>query len=239
MLADTFYGDAERFSIETIAEKLAAAMRAHLEGRGDEAGREAEAVAPVDGDPPRPASGAADELAQLEDVAQRAWDVFAAWEGIWDGGNLRDLNDPRRRLRWALDQLPDRVRGALPLVEQMANAASDSLFADADLAEVERDMRTELLAVCTRIAQGLPVVGRWLVVRTDGSVSAGRRDASAYLWWIQRGDERRPVTIYISGSAMASANDYLPEDVAAAKNTNGRRCSHRSSASTTRPRRSA
>jgi hypothetical protein len=116
----------------------------------------------------------------------------------------------------------DRAGGALPLVEQMANSESDSFFADAALVEVERDMRAELLAVRTRIAQGLPVVPRWLVVRTEGSVSPGHRDATAYLWWIQRGGEERPVTIYISRSAMASDNDYLPEDVAAAKNTNGR-----------------
>jgi hypothetical protein len=83
-------------------------------------------------------------------------------------------------------------------------------------------MRAELLSVHTRITQGLPVVGRWLAVGTDGRVSAGRRDATAYLWWIQRGGERRPVTIYISGTAMASDNDYLPDEVAAAKNTSGR-----------------
>jgi hypothetical protein len=83
-------------------------------------------------------------------------------------------------------------------------------------------MRAELLSVHTRITQGLPVVGRWLAVGTDGRVSAGRRVATAYLWWIQRGGERRPVTIYISGTAMASDNDYLPDEVAAAKNTSGR-----------------
>ncbi len=222
MLGDIFYGDADRFSIETLAEKLAAAMRAHLEGRGEDAAREAEAVEPVEDEARRAPAGGDAELAQVKEVAQRAWDVFAAWEGIWDGGNIRDLNDPRRRLRWALDQLPGRTRSALPLIEQMANAKSDSFFADADLIEVERDMRAELLAVTTRIAQGLPVVGRWLVVGTDGRISAGRRDAIAYLWWIQRGDERRPLSIYISGTAMASENDYLPEEVAAAKTTEGR-----------------
>ncbi len=222
MLGDIFYGDADRFAVETIAEKLAAAMRAHLEGRGDEAGREADAVEPGGGAPPHAHAGAQAELVQVEEVAQRAWDVFAAWEGIWEGGNIRDLNDPRRRLRWTLDQLSGRVRSALPLVEQMANAASDEFFADADLAEIERDMRAELTSVRTRIAQGLPVVGRWLVVGSDGRISAGRRDATAYLWWIQRGEERRPVSVYISGTATASDNDYLPEEVAAAKDTQGR-----------------
>jgi hypothetical protein len=104
----------------------------------------------------------------------------------------------------------------------MANADSDEFFAGADLAEVERDMRAELLAVRTRIAQGLPVVGRWLVVGSDGEVSSQGRDATAYLWWLQRGEERKPVTVFISGTAMASSNDHLPEEVAAAKNTRGR-----------------
>jgi hypothetical protein len=36
-----------------------------------------------------------------------------------------------------------------------------------------------------------------------------------------RGEERKPVTVFISGTAMASSNEHLP-DVAAAKNTRGR-----------------
>ena len=84
MLADTFYGDGDRFPIETLAEKLAAAMRAHLEGRGDEAGREADAVASVDGDPPRPASSAADEIRRS---GLREW----LRTGIPDGVELRPV----------------------------------------------------------------------------------------------------------------------------------------------------
>jgi hypothetical protein len=104
----------------------------------------------------------------------------------------------------------------------MANADSDSFFADVELTEVERDMRAELIAVRTRIAQGLPVVGRWLVVGSEGEVPAAGRDATAYLWWLQRGEERKPVTVFISGTAMASSNEHLPDEVAAAKNTRGR-----------------
>ena len=223
ILGDTFYGDADHFSVETIAEQLAAVMQAHLEGRGEEAVQAAEAVEPAGGVPPHAEAAGDLQVEQIEEVAQRAWDVFQAWEGVWnDGGNINDLNDPRRRLRWAIDQLPGRMRGALPLVEQMANIDSDEFFADADLAEVERDMRAELLAVRTRIAQGLPVVGRWLVVGTDGAVPSGGRDAHAYLWWLQRGDRRKPITVFISGTVMASANEYLPEEVATAKNTQGR-----------------
>ena len=66
------------------------------------------------------------------------------------------------------------------------------------------------------------MVGRWLVVGSDGEVSAAGRDATAYLWWLQRGEERKPVTVFISGTAMASSNEHLPGEVAAAKNTGGR-----------------
>lgn len=64
----------------------------------------------------------------------------------------------------------------------MANSDSDEFFADADIAEVERDMRADLLAARTRIAQGLPVVGRLLVVGSDGEVPFQGLDATAYLW---------------------------------------------------------
>jgi hypothetical protein len=74
----------------------------------------AEAVEPAGGEPPHAEAAGDATVTQIEEVAQRAWDVFQAWEGVWDGGNIRDLNDPRRRLRWALDHLPNRLRGALP-----------------------------------------------------------------------------------------------------------------------------
>ena len=223
ILGDLFYGDADRFSVETIAEKLAAAMRAHREGRGDDALQEAEAVEPAGGEPPHAEVAGNATVAHIEEVAQRALDVIQAAEGVANGSaNINDLNDPRRRLRWALDQLPARLRRALPLVELMANSGDDEFFAAGALAEVERDLRAELLAVRTRTAQGLPIVGRWLVVSTAGNVSSHGRDATAYLWSLQRGEERRRVTVFISGTAMASANEHLPEEAAAAKNSHGR-----------------
>jgi hypothetical protein len=83
-------------------------------------------------------------------------------------------------------------------------------------------MRAELFAVRTRVAQGLPVVGRWFVVSDFGQVSAGSRDAVAYLWEIQPGEETRRIVVYISGTAMASDDRGLPQEVVAAKNTHGR-----------------
>jgi len=222
ILGDIFYGNADTYSVETLADKLATAIRAHQEGRSDEAKREAEAVKPGSGEPAHAEMAGNVEVGQIERVAQSAWDVFQAWEGLWDGGNLRDLADPRRRLRWALEQLPTRVRGALPIVEKMANAERDEFFADADLIQAEQDMRAELLAVRTRLAQGLTAVGRWFVVRDLGQVSAGRRDAVAYLWELQRGEETRRIVVYISGTATESDDGGLLQEVVAAKNTHGR-----------------
>jgi hypothetical protein len=79
-----------------------------------------------------------------------------------------------------------------------------------------------LIAARTRVAQGLPLKRRWMIVADHGQVNAGLRDASAYLWEIQRGDETRRITVYISGTVMATADDHLPPEVAAARNTRGR-----------------
>lgn len=92
-----------------------------------------------------------------------------------DGGNIRDLADPQRRLRWALDGLPDRVRATLPLVEQFATATWDEYFGATEVADAERDIREELRAVRTRVTQGLPVSRRWLVTADLGLRRAPRR----------------------------------------------------------------
>jgi len=74
MLGDIFYGDADRFSMQTIAEKVAAAIRAHLEGRGEDAVQAAEAVEPAGGEPPHAEAAGNATVTQIEEVAQRAWD---------------------------------------------------------------------------------------------------------------------------------------------------------------------
>ena len=162
-------------------------------------------------------------MAQIEEVAQRAWDVFDAWTGVWDrGGNIRDLDSPQRRLRWALEALPKRVQGALPLTMHLATSDSGGFFEDHEPADAETEIRAEMTAARTRIAQGLPVTGRWMIVADYGEVSAGLRDAVAFLWEIKRGEETRRIMVYISGPVMASGDDGLPGDVVAAKITRGR-----------------
>lgn len=224
MLTGTYWADADRHAVETIARQLAAAMRAHIEGADDAiaAGR-AEAALEAGGQPAHAETAGDVGVTQIEEVAQRTWDVFRAWTGVWDrGGNIRDLDDPQRRLRWALEALPERVRGALPLVAHLASSDWGGFFEDHEPADAETEIRQELSAARTRIGQGLPVRGRWMVVADHGQVSAGRRDAAAYLWAVQRGDETRRITIYVSGPAMSSDDRGLSDEVVAAKNTRGR-----------------
>jgi hypothetical protein len=224
VLADTYWADADRHAVETIARQLAAGMRAHLEGAGDAAAaRSAEEAKEAEGDPAHAETAGDVGVTQIDAVAQRAWDVFHAWTGVWDrGGNISDLDDPQRRLRWALGVLPERVRGALPLVAHLATSDWGGFFEDYEPAGAETEIRQELIAARTRIAQGLPVTGRWMIVADHGQVSAGRRDAVAYLWKVQRGEETQRITVYVSGTAMASDDRGLPDEVVAAKNTRGR-----------------
>jgi TIR domain len=223
MLQDTVWVDADRENQETVARRLAAAMRAHLEGREGDAARDAEQAEPATGAPAHEEVVGDVVVAKIDEVAERAWDVFAAAEGVWRGGNVADISDPQRRLRWALDALPDQVRAALSLVERLSESQWEEFFGYTDLlAERERDVRDELRSVRTQVAQGLPVTRRWTIEADLGKVSAGRRDAVSYLWQIKRGEETRLVQVFISSTAIASENEFLPHEVAQAKETNGR-----------------
>ena len=158
-------------------------------------------------------------VSAIEEVAGRVWDVFAAWAGFWRGGNVADLEDPQRRLRYALDNLPERVRGGLPLVTQLAEADWDGFFGLTERADAERDIREELHSVRTQVAQGLPVTRRWMIVAETGEKVPVRRDAVSYLWPIQRGDEERQIQVCISRTALISDDEHLPREVARAKET--------------------
>ena len=63
---------------------------------------------------------------------------------------------------------------------------------------------------------------RWNVVTDEGEVNPQGRDATAYLWGIQSGEDVRHVTVFISGTAMQSSDGTLPPEVVAAKQTRGR-----------------
>lgn len=225
MLKDTYWADADRDDIETVARRLSASMEAHLRGRDDEATRDAESVERTDEAPAHAEVIGDVEVAKIDAVAQLVWDVFSTWERIWgDGGNIREISDVQRRLRWELGALPERIRVALPLVELIATAKWDEFFSSVEIEVAEKDVREELESVRAQVAQGLPVPRRWIidgglrnsVTRPDG------RDGDLFVWQIRRGDEIRKICVFVSGTAMAVANDHLPREVVTAKETEGR-----------------
>jgi hypothetical protein len=227
-LKDTYYVDADQDDPETVARRLAAAMQTHLEGRSDaEAARAAEQTQAAEGTPAHEEAADDVDVARIDDVADQAADVITAVEGVWThDGNVYDLSAPQRRLRLRLDRLPERLRVALPLVQQLATADPradwDTLFGGPNqLAALDQDIRDELLSARTQVAQGLPVTRRWVIDSYLGTAPV-RRDAICHQWRIARGDEARLVEVYISRSAIASDNEHLPREVAEAKASNGR-----------------
>lgn len=144
------------------------------------------------------------------------WDRNRAGSGTTD-----DLRAQQRRLRYALDGLDEEIQGGLPLTSLVSEAEWNEYFRLRDYREIEPDVREEFRAVRSLVRQGLPVPQRWRIVRTDGAVDTPE-DATAYRWWIERGDDSRSITVSITGSAVWSSNEGLPKDVAAAKETEGR-----------------
>lgn len=221
MFADAYWGDADRLDVETLSGEVTAAIRAQVEGREPEAPGDAGQAR--HGAPPHAEVPGDVVVAQFDEAANKVWDVFAEWARVSGGqANIRELEDQQRRLRWALDLLPDRVRPGLPLVSQLADADWDAYFGVAQLPEAEWNIREEMRSVRTQVAQGLAVTHRWTIGRDLGEVSAGGRDAVAYLWELVRGDEFREVEVYISGTALWASNESLPREVAQAKETAGR-----------------
>jgi hypothetical protein len=222
MLADTFWGDGDADDPETLARRLAAAIKAYLEGRDADAERDAGEAEPAEGEPAHEEVVGDVGVAEIEEVAQRAWDVLGAWAGVWAGGNVGDLEDPQRRLRWALDGLPERVRIALPLVAELADADWDGYFAPRSRDIAEQELREELRSVRTQVAQGLPVTRRWMILDDLGPGPPQPRDAVSFLYRIGRDDEARMIEVYISHTVMESSNEHLPREVGRAKETCGR-----------------
>jgi hypothetical protein len=220
MLGDIYWADADRDSVETVARRLAAAMRARTDADLVQAAQDVQAT----GGSPAHAEVAGDVLVgHVDAVAEQAWSVLDLWALVEQGrGNLQDLEGRQRRLRYGLDVLPDRVRAGLPGVEELSTSRDDRVLLDRERREgVEADLRAEARSVRTQVAQGLPVTRRWQIGFGPRGVSS-ERDAEAYVWEVRRGEERRRVVVYISGVVVASTDDALPREVVNAKRTLGR-----------------
>lgn len=166
---------------------------------------------------------AAATAAAIDEVYGLLVEVVAQWDRCRSaGGATADLLSVQRPMRYKFDLLPAEVRQALPLVALIAQSEWQDFFRLRDYREMEMEVDEEIRAARSAVAQDLPLVPRWTIVGTDGIVSSGDRDATAYLWWIERGGNSRPVTVFISGSAVASDNAGLPGEVRAAKETEGR-----------------
>lgn len=213
-LTDVLYAEGD--DPAAIAGELTLAIETHLKRAGIEVSiAPAEETAEREGAAePEPASSVprgerGDALDLLDEIAQRVDEVLIQWDRCRNaGGATDDLVAEQRRLRTLLERLPNDVRRALPLISEIAAA--------------EPDLREEVRAIRTQVEQGLPVVARWRIIAGPDEVSSSGRDANAYRLRIERDRESRPIIVYISGTAMASSNEYLSADVVAAKTTRGR-----------------
>lgn len=223
MLADLKWGDAEAdTSPSDLAAGLARAIKRNIARRGQEVAvtRAPEPDEPGSARPPVSYDSARVETA-LDAAHEALMQVVEAWDRNRAGaGTTDDIRAQQRRLVYALDRLPGDVRLGLPLVSFLSEAPWNEYLRLHDYREVEPDIREEFRAVTSLVEQGLPIAPRWKIARTDGVVDS-RMDATAYLWWIGRGEDVRPITVFITGSAEASTQG-LPKDVVAAKETAGR-----------------
>lgn len=221
-LTDTYWSDADAFDVPKVAEMLRNAISTHREGR------------PLDqkprSEPLVRSSGVRTDMAtinetilQIDEIASGVWDVIKEWERSRKfGGGTVELDDRKRRLRWILDSVSESIRAALPSVVRLSEAGWNEFYRLTEPPSAERGLREELRSVKNQIAQDLPLGRRWMTGRELGEIDAGNRDAVAYQWDITRGEETRRIKVFISGTAMASHNETLPQEVVDAKTTQGR-----------------
>jgi len=222
LLQDSYWANADEDDLETLARRLSAAMTANVEGRENDAEEAAAQVERADGQPAHAEVVGDADVRQIDEVAEKTWDLLAQWEECRNGAPTAQLQDKQRRLAWALEPLPERVRVGLPLVTRLSVAEWGDYFRVVEPAIADPDIRAELQSVRAQVAQGLEVTHRWTIDADMGQMNAGRRDAVSYLWQIRRGDDTRRIQVFISGTAMDSGNDGLPQEVAQAKDTHGR-----------------
>jgi hypothetical protein len=223
MLGDTFWGDADTDDVTTIARKLGAAMTAHIQGGTEEASAEAAEAVPHGGSGHTERARADASVDEVEAVADKVWDLLAQWDRCHMGAPTSELTDKQRRLRWLLESLPEVLQVGLPLVQRLSTATWDDYFRLVRPDDAEPDLREEMRSVRAQVEQGLPITRRWTVdVEVLRHGQASDRDAWVYVWTIRRDEEARTIGVYVSGPAMEIENEYLPQEVARAKETLGR-----------------
>ena len=176
---------------------------------------------------PQPTSVPADDrisvAAILDQVGERVDDVLIEWDRCRNvGAATDDLRAEQRRLRTLLGRLPTGLQKALPITADLSESTWQDYFQARTSAEVEPDVREELRAVRSQVDRGLPIVARWRIVTEPEQVTSGGRDATAYLVRIERDRASREIVVYISGTAMATADAHLPAEVVAVRKTLGR-----------------
>jgi hypothetical protein len=218
-LDDAVWGEAN--DPATLALELARAIRTHLARSSGETADVSEP--PETSEQATPTSDVAGALVRLDQIAERTDELLVQWDRCRQyGGPSDDLVAEQRRLRTLLTQVSPPIGDALRLVGEIANATWKDHFRVQTSAEAEPELREEIRAVRAQLTAGLPVVLRWRIDGEGEQVSAGNRDAVAYRWSLARGAESQRVTVFISGTALASANAGLPPEVSAAKETHGR-----------------
>jgi hypothetical protein len=214
MLGDTLWADADKQDVRALATQLAQAIEGHL-------GDSAALPYPTSDAEERPTAAERAQAADIDFIADCVHDVLSQWGRSREGAPTADLEDEQRRLRFALDRLPMRVAGALPLVTDLAEAAWAEYFRSRTPRDAEAELREEIRSVRSQVVQGLPVTRRWEVIGGGEEVPTSR-DAAAYRFEIGRGNERRKITILISRSALQSEDHGLPAEIVEAKRTSGR-----------------
>lgn len=221
-LTDIIYG--EDNDPATLADELVRAIEKHSKHTG------IETVPALVETEPRPVARTtvpANERPRLSDaldrIEERIDEVFSVWDRRRDGGVLNtELVAEQRRLRTLLERLPPQVERALPFAQEIAHASWNDYFRVRSSSDAEPDIREELRAIRAQVEQGLPLIARWRIVASLGETTGHGRDATAYLWKIEREGETRTITVYISGTATAISDEHLLKEVAAAEATQGR-----------------
>lgn len=222
MLIDIYHADADRYDIPAVAKELADSMRRHLSGDDGAPSPSTDQDEATGGAVTGNTTDRASILDHLDEVATAVFEVFELWTRVWSSqGNIYEIANVQRPLKWALGKLPDEVKIGLPSVIALSEAEVEYFAEHGNFERGEDDLFDELHSVRRQVDQGLDVTGRWMLSGDLGSFAVNR-DGNARLWEIRRGDETRRIQFFISGTVLSTDDEHLPPEVAEAKISEGR-----------------